>query len=81
MGADIQVDGGVAMVRGVMLLARPVMATDLRASVSLVLAALTVNGTSQISRIIILIVDIASLRKNSKMRGNLTPVKVSCHAG
>ncbi len=52
MGADIQVDGGVAMVRGRNALSpAPVMATDLRASVSLVLAALTVAGTSQISRI------------------------------
>ena len=52
MGADIQVDGGVAMVRGRDALSpAPVMATDLRASVSLVLAALTVAGTSQISRI------------------------------
>ena len=52
MGADIQVDGGVAMVRGRDALSpAPVMATDLRASVSLVLAALTIAGTSQISRI------------------------------
>src|SRR6056300_1615847 len=52
MGADIQVDGGIAMVRGRELLTpAPVMATDLRASVSLVLAALTIEGKSQISRI------------------------------
>jgi len=52
MGADIQVDGGIAMVRGRNALTpAPVMATDLRASVSLVLAALTIDGTSQISRI------------------------------
>ncbi|MDC1383755.1 UDP-N-acetylglucosamine 1-carboxyvinyltransferase [Candidatus Puniceispirillum sp.] len=52
MGADIQVDGGVAMVRGQRSLSpAPVMATDLRASVSLVLAALTIKGVSQISRI------------------------------
>ena len=52
MGADIKVDGGVAMVRGRDALSpAPVMATDLRASVSLVLAALTITGTSQISRI------------------------------
>ena len=52
MGADIKVDGGVAMVRGRDALSpAPVMATDLRASVSLVLAALTVAGTSRISRI------------------------------
>jgi UDP-N-acetylglucosamine 1-carboxyvinyltransferase len=52
MGADIQVDGGIAMVRGRKVLTpAPVMATDLRASVSLVLAALTIEGKSQISRI------------------------------
>jgi UDP-N-acetylglucosamine 1-carboxyvinyltransferase len=52
MGADIQVDGGIAMVRGRKFLTpAPVMATDLRASVSLVLAALTIKGKSHISRI------------------------------
>ena len=52
MGADIQVDGGVAMVRGQKALTpAPVMATDLRASVSLVLAALATEGTSEVSRI------------------------------
>jgi UDP-N-acetylglucosamine 1-carboxyvinyltransferase len=52
MGADIQVDGGVAMVRGrPSLKPAPVMATDLRASVSLVLAALATKGTSEVSRI------------------------------
>ena len=52
MGADIRVDGGTAIVRGCKTLSpAPVMATDLRASVSLVLAALTVPGTSRVSRI------------------------------
>ena len=52
MGADIQVDGGVAFVGGRRSLSpAPVMATDLRASVSLVLAALTIKGVSQVSRI------------------------------
>ncbi|NCF48098.1 MAG: UDP-N-acetylglucosamine 1-carboxyvinyltransferase [Bacteroidetes bacterium] len=52
MGADIQVDGGVALVRGHQnLTAAPVMATDLRASVSLVLAALATPGISEVSRI------------------------------
>jgi len=52
MGADIQVDGGVAMVRGrPALTPAPVMATDLRASVSLVLAALATEGTTEVSRI------------------------------
>ena len=52
MGADIRVDGGVAMVKGRKALTpAPVMATDLRASVSLVLAALATEGTSEVSRI------------------------------
>lgn len=52
MGADIQVDGGVALVRGQpSLTSAPVMATDLRASVSLVLAALATDGVSEVSRI------------------------------
>ncbi|ADE39564.1 UDP-N-acetylglucosamine 1-carboxyvinyltransferase [Candidatus Puniceispirillum marinum] len=52
MGADIRVDGGLAVVRGrETLTPAPVMATDLRASVSLVLAALATIGTSKVSRI------------------------------
>ena len=52
MGADISVDGGVAFVRGRRhLTPAPVMATDLRASVSLVLAALATEGQSEVSRI------------------------------
>ena len=52
MGADIKVDGGLAVVRGrERLTPAPVMATDLRASVSLVLAALATEGTSKVSRI------------------------------
>ena len=52
MGADIQVDGGIALVRGQpSLTSAPVTATDLRASVSLVLAALATDGVSEVSRI------------------------------
>ena len=52
MGANIQVDGGIALVRGQSRLTpAPVMATDLRASVSLVLAALATEGVSKVSRI------------------------------
>ena len=52
MGANITVDGRSAVVKGrKSLKPAPVMATDLRASVSLVLAALSVNGTSQVNRI------------------------------
>jgi UDP-N-acetylglucosamine 1-carboxyvinyltransferase len=45
MGADIQIEGNVAICRGVdRLTAAPVMATDLRASASLVLAGLVADG-------------------------------------
>ncbi|SPF40885.1 UDP-N-acetylglucosamine 1-carboxyvinyltransferase (fragment) [Syntrophobacter sp. SbD1] len=52
MGADIELDGRTAIVRGVRKLSgAPVMATDLRASASLVLGALAAEGTSEITRI------------------------------
>ena len=52
MGADIRVNGPTAMVRGrKSLTPAPVMATDLRASVSLVLAALATPGLSTVSQI------------------------------
>ncbi len=52
MGADIDLDGRTAVVRGVRKLsAAPVMATDLRASASLVLGALAAEGVSEINRI------------------------------
>ena len=54
MGADIQIDGRSAMVKGLvgkMLTGAPVMATDLRASSSLVIAGLAANGRTDISRI------------------------------
>ncbi|MBV9571859.1 MAG: UDP-N-acetylglucosamine 1-carboxyvinyltransferase [Alphaproteobacteria bacterium] len=52
MGADIQVQGDTATVRGVeKLTGAPVMATDLRASVSLVLAGLAAEGETVISRV------------------------------
>jgi len=52
MGADITVNGNAAMVRGVAKLSgAPVMASDLRASASLVLAGLVAEGTTEISRI------------------------------
>jgi UDP-N-acetylglucosamine 1-carboxyvinyltransferase len=52
LGAKIQVDGHTAIVTGVeQLNAAPVMATDLRASMSLVMAALAANGETTIERI------------------------------
>jgi UDP-N-acetylglucosamine 1-carboxyvinyltransferase len=51
-GADIVVEGNTATVKGVKKLSgAPVMATDLRASASLILAALAADNTSEISRI------------------------------
>jgi UDP-N-acetylglucosamine 1-carboxyvinyltransferase len=52
MGADVRIDGDTATVRGVeKLKGAPVMATDLRASVSLVLAGLAAEGETNVSRI------------------------------
>ena len=52
MGADITVTGNTAVVRGVRSLrAAQVMATDLRASVSLVLAALIADGETTVHRV------------------------------
>ncbi|MCF8707274.1 UDP-N-acetylglucosamine 1-carboxyvinyltransferase [Rhizorhapis sp. SPR117] len=52
MGADIQVNGRSAVVRGVhRLVGAPVMATDLRASMSLVLAGLAAEGETQVARV------------------------------
>ena len=52
MGADITLDGHTAIINGVQgLSGAPLMATDLRASASLVLAALAAKGKSTISRV------------------------------
>ena len=52
LGADIRVDGHTAVVRGVeQLSGAPVMATDLRASASLILAGLVADGDTVIDRI------------------------------
>ncbi len=52
LGADIRVDGHTAVVRGVdKLSGAPVMATDLRASASLILAGLVADGETIIDRI------------------------------
>jgi UDP-N-acetylglucosamine 1-carboxyvinyltransferase len=52
MGADIEADGHTAIIKGVTKLsAAPVMATDLRASASLILAGLAAEGQTVISRI------------------------------
>jgi UDP-N-acetylglucosamine 1-carboxyvinyltransferase len=52
LGARIQIEGNTAVIRGVSeLQAAPVMATDLRASASLVLAALVAKGDTLVDRI------------------------------
>lgn len=54
MGADIKIDGASAIVKGrgrESLCGAPLMATDLRASASLVIAGLAASGTTEISRI------------------------------
>lgn len=52
MGADITVNGSTATIRGIeRLLGAPVMATDLRASMSLVLAGLAAEGITEVNRI------------------------------
>ena len=52
MGANIDVDGHTAVVRGVeRLTGAPVMATDLRASMSLVIAGLAAEGETQLNRV------------------------------
>lgn len=52
MGADIDVHGGTATVKGVKKLkGAPVMATDLRASISLILAGLAAEGETKVSRV------------------------------
>jgi UDP-N-acetylglucosamine 1-carboxyvinyltransferase len=52
MGADITVAGNAAMVKGVkMLSGAPVMASDLRASASLILAGLVARGKTEVNRV------------------------------
>jgi UDP-N-acetylglucosamine 1-carboxyvinyltransferase len=52
LGAEIRLEGNTAIIRGVeRLTAAPVMATDLRASASLVLAGLIAEGRTEIERI------------------------------
>jgi UDP-N-acetylglucosamine 1-carboxyvinyltransferase len=52
MGADIRLEGNTAIITGVdRLTAAPVMATDLRASASLVLAGLVAEGDTEVNRI------------------------------
>ena len=68
MGARIEVQGGTATVTGVeRLRGAPVMATDLRASVSLILAALAAEGETTVNRVYHL--DRGYERVEEKLRG------------
>ena len=52
MGADIEVEGNTAIIRGVeQLSSAPIMATDLRASASLIMAGLVAEGETEVQRI------------------------------
>jgi len=52
MGADIRIQGNTAIIQGVgSLSGAQVMATDLRASASLILAGLTADGVTEVSRV------------------------------
>jgi len=52
MGADIKISGNTAMITGVPTLSgAPVMATDLRASASLILAGLVAQNTTEVNRV------------------------------
>ena len=52
MGADIRLDGNTAIISGVKHLSgAPVMATDLRASASLILAGVAAKGSTEVSRV------------------------------
>ena len=52
LGADIKLKGNTAIIRGVeRLMAAPIMATDLRASASLVLAGLVAEGETAVDRV------------------------------
>lgn len=52
MGADITISGNTALVKGAAALSgAPVMATDLRASASLILAGLVADGVTEVNRV------------------------------
>jgi UDP-N-acetylglucosamine 1-carboxyvinyltransferase len=52
LGADIKISGNTAMITGVpILMGAPVMATDLRASASLILAGLAASGITEVNRV------------------------------
>jgi len=77
MGADIEVDGRTAIVRGVEKLSgAPVMASDLRASAGLILAGLAAEGETVMSRVYHLDRGYSSFEKKLKKLGaNIKRIK------
>jgi len=77
MGADIRIQENAAIIQGVESLSgAPVMATDLRASASLILAGLAAEGVTQISRVYHLDRGYEGLEKKlSKLGANIKRVK------
>jgi len=70
MGADINISGNTALIKGVSQLSgAPVMATDLRASASLVLAGLAAKGTTEVRRVYHLDRGYESLEKKLALLG------------
>jgi UDP-N-acetylglucosamine 1-carboxyvinyltransferase len=70
MGALIETDGPIAVIRGVTAYqGAPLMATDLRASASLVLAGLAARGTTEVSRVYHLDRGFESLEKKLQALG------------
>jgi UDP-N-acetylglucosamine 1-carboxyvinyltransferase len=79
MGADIHVDGRTAVIRGVKrLTGTKVMATDLRASASLVLAGLAAGGSTEVLRVYHLDRGYEAIEKKlSKLGANIKRAKDS----
>jgi UDP-N-acetylglucosamine 1-carboxyvinyltransferase len=77
MGADIRIQGNTAIIQGVdHLSGAPVMATDLRASASLILAGLAAEGTTEVSRVYHLDRGYEGLdRKLARLGANIKRVK------
>ncbi len=78
MGADIRIQGTTAVIQGVdRLSGAPVMATDLRASASLLLAGLAAEGVTEVSRVYHLDRGYEGLdRKLAKLGGHIKRVRV-----
>lgn len=78
MGANIAISGDTAVVRGVPALSgAPVMASDLRASASLILAGLVAEGTTEVNRVYHLDRGYAAIeRKMSRLGAEMRRVRV-----